>query len=896
MLRNGKATALTAATLLLAGCAHSDYPVSRHDQGIRQIKPEAMANARPAAEPKILPETYFAAGAVLERQGLIGQAITQYRKAIAVNHDYAAAYHRLGVLHSMVGQYDEATKMLRQAVALEPDHAIIRNNFGFALMLQERWPDAEREFRRAIELRPEFTRPYINLGMALSRLERFDEAVATFRQVLPEADAYYNLGLMLRTQGLYDRAAMAFRRTLDLRPDFTAATTQLEQIADRLSSIVPVEKAAATVRRADSAIRSADKATATPVKIEADGSRPPSVLPVVAETAPRQPLPEPRMARHDGESVADHTDVFIEESAQPVVAAKVITDAGAASEQYSPSPPAVPMAPASLETQWMRTVEPTGSFERAGATTPEDGRRGDGPTLVRENWREPARQSSADKPIVGRDSGAPDASSKPVSARKPAKSRTSGRVRRSDGETAWLQMKPVPPDEPTITRQPAKARSLRKAAKHPSERKLWSHGKASRGQEFAGRGKLTKVRKPFPERQVTKARTPARAERPPIKPSGTEAARAKSSMKARNRVPETKVRNLRRAAKPPSERKLWSRNKASRGQDLVGRGKLTKVRRPFPERQVTKARTPARVERPPIKPSGTEAARAKSSMKARNRVPETKARNLRRAAKSPSERKLWSRNEASRGQEFAGRGKLTKVRRPFPERRATTVKMPAKVQRLRGKPLVEKLTEPVPPGQRSGLIPRSGEIKPARPKMTSGFARMAEKSRGRAMTVPEKNIRSAETTTSIPTTVRSRREKLEVLEQQLALVRQEIECWEETLAEQAEASPPFLTAEIMPAPTVSPVVESEKEAMLPQPPIEPFDLVGPPQYPVSVYDPAMIWFDLTSTVEVPLVVPMEPVSAEAPVLTTPTADSAVGRPVLIRDQWREPQEHEAGGD
>ncbi len=245
MARGTKTTFLTLATICTAGCTSSDFVLQPQRQKIWQPVEEAkIHNAREEVPPKILPETYFAAGSLLEAQGLLGSAIEQYQKATAVNHEYVAAYHRLGLLFSAVGRHDEATKALRRAVVLLPDNAILRNNLGYSLMLQRSWADAEREFSRALELNPGFPRACINHGMALSRLGRFDAALASFEAVLPEADASYNLGLMYRGQHRFEKAVEIFRRVLSINPGFTAARTQLEQLAPHFPPAPPSEAVA----------------------------------------------------------------------------------------------------------------------------------------------------------------------------------------------------------------------------------------------------------------------------------------------------------------------------------------------------------------------------------------------------------------------------------------------------------------------------------------------------------------------------------------------------------------------------------------------------------------------------------------------------------------------------
>lgn len=242
MRHETKRILLTAATLCAAGCAKSDFQfASQNRANMRPVTNSATANLPEEKPPKILPETHFAAGLLFERQGQFDRAIPQYRKAVALNHNYVVAFHRLGLLESATGQHLEAVQTLQKAVALRPDNAVLRNDLGFECMSVQQWDDAERELRRAIELQPDLPTAHINLALVQAKSERFTESLASFQAVLPEPDAYYNLGLMFRGQQRYPEAIEAFRHVLTIDPEFTAAKVQIEQLTARTESPTPVE-------------------------------------------------------------------------------------------------------------------------------------------------------------------------------------------------------------------------------------------------------------------------------------------------------------------------------------------------------------------------------------------------------------------------------------------------------------------------------------------------------------------------------------------------------------------------------------------------------------------------------------------------------------------------------
>lgn len=240
MLRYFNGRTLAAAIVMVSGCAKSQHLVPSSDRSAwRQVRDADVLNAKQAETPRILPETHFRAGQLFEAQGQYDQAIIQFRKAIATSHDFVAAHHQLGLALSRVGRHHEAVQSLARAVELRPDNAALRNSLGFEYMLLARWDSAETELRAAATIEPTLTRAQVNLGIVLARMNRFDEALDAFQQVLPDSDAYYNLGLILRGQGRHDQAADAFTHVLELDPQFTAASAQLEQIAPFLTEPEP---------------------------------------------------------------------------------------------------------------------------------------------------------------------------------------------------------------------------------------------------------------------------------------------------------------------------------------------------------------------------------------------------------------------------------------------------------------------------------------------------------------------------------------------------------------------------------------------------------------------------------------------------------------------------------
>ncbi|MCC7293980.1 MAG: tetratricopeptide repeat protein [Phycisphaerales bacterium] len=191
----------------------------------------SAANARETPPPKILPQTHFAAGQLLEAQGQFDQALVQYQRAVLLNHRHVAAYHRMGTLLARMGRHREAIEALTKAADLRPDAYVLYNNLGFEYAILNEWDAAEAHLRRAIDLNPTFERARVNLGMVLCRQGQFDSALEQFRTVLPESEAQYNLGLMYAGAKRYRDAGLAYHRALQLDPNLIAAQTQLAYLS-----------------------------------------------------------------------------------------------------------------------------------------------------------------------------------------------------------------------------------------------------------------------------------------------------------------------------------------------------------------------------------------------------------------------------------------------------------------------------------------------------------------------------------------------------------------------------------------------------------------------------------------------------------------------------------------
>ena len=78
-----------------------------------------------------------------------------YRRAIALDPEYAFAHNNLGVFLRSQGRINEAEVMYRKAITLDPKYFNAHNNLGSLLQEKGRQEEADKHFRIAKALRKE---------------------------------------------------------------------------------------------------------------------------------------------------------------------------------------------------------------------------------------------------------------------------------------------------------------------------------------------------------------------------------------------------------------------------------------------------------------------------------------------------------------------------------------------------------------------------------------------------------------------------------------------------------------------------------------------------------------------------------------------------------------------
>ncbi len=171
--------------------------------------------------------SWFDRGYAHNKQGQYTQAIAGYTRAIALNPEYATAYHNRGYAYRVQGQYTQAIADYTRAIALNPEYATAYHNRGYAYRVQGQYTQAIADYTRAIALNPEYATAYGNRGSAYYGQGQYEEAIADYTRAIalnPEfATAYGNRGIAYYEQGQYEEAIADYTRAIELNPEFATA-------------------------------------------------------------------------------------------------------------------------------------------------------------------------------------------------------------------------------------------------------------------------------------------------------------------------------------------------------------------------------------------------------------------------------------------------------------------------------------------------------------------------------------------------------------------------------------------------------------------------------------------------------------------------------------------------
>jgi len=206
------------------------------------VSTDTIAADYARGDPPIHPDTpgaaaWYKLGVALTAKHQHADAAQAYRAALALDSANADAWNNLGWSLAKLGFYEDAVPALRSAVRYRPADALAANNLAWAA-----GELSTAEFKR---------------GFALQQTGHPAESAEVYRGLLAKFSAWvndcYNLGHALMALGRYAEASAEFRRTLELKPDLTAAHLHLATCLAKLGGAAEAKRELERYRRASPA-------------------------------------------------------------------------------------------------------------------------------------------------------------------------------------------------------------------------------------------------------------------------------------------------------------------------------------------------------------------------------------------------------------------------------------------------------------------------------------------------------------------------------------------------------------------------------------------------------------------------------------------------------------------
>ena len=206
------------------------------------------------SDPKKVAQKHVARGDQYVSQNKLGEALVEYRTAIAARPDEGEPHVKLADAYIRHGDFREAFTEYVRAAALMPDRDEVQLKAGNLLLVARRFDEAKQRARTLLQRNPKNVQALILLGNALAALKDLQSAVdVTVRAAELDASqggVYRNVGVFELARGDDEAAERAFRRAVELDQKSVRARLALAQFlrgAARFDEAEPVLKEALAI-------------------------------------------------------------------------------------------------------------------------------------------------------------------------------------------------------------------------------------------------------------------------------------------------------------------------------------------------------------------------------------------------------------------------------------------------------------------------------------------------------------------------------------------------------------------------------------------------------------------------------------------------------------------------
>jgi tetratricopeptide (TPR) repeat protein len=199
--------------------------------------------------------THFQLSLALDSQGDQAAQVCHLEKAIALDKDYADAYHMLGLVRANQWKLDAAIELYRKTLELNPGFALCHSNLGGALYNKGQVDQGIIHLEKAIALDDSLASAHANLGTALAARKDLTKAIEHLRKATaldPSfSSAYGVLGQALLQQGRFEEALAQTLAGMNVLRDGDSLRSVFEKQRQIIEKLMLLDKKLDAIRQGD---------------------------------------------------------------------------------------------------------------------------------------------------------------------------------------------------------------------------------------------------------------------------------------------------------------------------------------------------------------------------------------------------------------------------------------------------------------------------------------------------------------------------------------------------------------------------------------------------------------------------------------------------------------------
>lgn len=182
----------------------------------------------------------------LEQDGKLAEARQLYAHLYRTDSQSARYAHRMGVVSTLLGDYEKAEVAYQRALDLEPHNADVLADAGYSACLQKEYSRAEQLLKTSLTHTADNPRAKSNLALVVGLQGRDEECEALFREIhaQDEVEVLCNLAYVKSQRGDGAEAVALYQQAVAIDPSAKKAVAALNQLkTDTQATAVAQQKA-----------------------------------------------------------------------------------------------------------------------------------------------------------------------------------------------------------------------------------------------------------------------------------------------------------------------------------------------------------------------------------------------------------------------------------------------------------------------------------------------------------------------------------------------------------------------------------------------------------------------------------------------------------------------------